>query len=187
MYLIIGELDGYIKESNGNIAFGSTYGSKEIVTKLTKLWYEIKYLIKTINGGEAGECDKDLMKIRFESNDNLPLGIILKLSMLTIVVKSVFEEDGKYFQQVFSYECLVGVIKMLLYDRIDVSEGIEINKTGASKECMLCHYWYCKNNEQKFESHVFDDCHDILMMAYVLKNIAILNVKGVDYRLFYGT
>ena len=147
MYLIIGELNGYIKESNGNIALGSTYGNKEIVRKLTKLWDEIKYLIKTINGGEAGEYDKDLMKIRFESNDNLSLVIILKLSMLTIVVKSIFEEDGKYFQQVFSYECLVGVIKMLLYDRIDVSEGIEINKTGASKECMLCHYWYFKDIE----------------------------------------
>ena len=34
---------------------------------------------------------------------------------------------------------------MFQYDRIDITEGIDINKTGASKECMICHYWYFKN------------------------------------------
>ena len=32
--------------------------------------------------------------------------------------------------------------KMLEYDKIDISEGIDVNKTNKSKECMLCHYWY---------------------------------------------
>ena len=82
----------------------------------TKLWNEIKYHIKTINGGkcnsiecnlvESAEYEKDYMKIKFSSDDNLPLNKILKLHNLTIIIRSVFEEDGKYHPQVFLDECL---------------------------------------------------------------------------------
>ena len=71
---------------------------------------------------------------------------------------------------------------MLQYEKNDVSEGIDTNKTSASKECRLCHYWYFKDGGFKFEPHVSKKCHDVLMTAYELKNIAILNVKGVDFR-----
>ena len=71
---------------------------------------------------------------------------------------------------------------MLQYEKIDVSEGIVINKTSASKECMICHYWYFKHVGFKFEPHVCNKYRDVLMTAYELKNIAILNVKGVDFR-----
>ena len=70
---------------------------------------------------------------------------------------------------------------MLQCEKIDVSEGIDTNKTTASKECMLCHYWYFKDVGFKFEPHVCSKCHDVLMTAYELKNIAILNVKGVNF------
>ena len=76
----------------------------------------------------------------------------------------------------------VWVIKIFKYDRTDVSEGIDINKTSPSKERMLCHYWYFKDVGYKFELHVCNKCHDVLMSAYELKNIGILNVKGVDHR-----
>ena len=46
---------------------------------------------------------------------------------------------------------------------------------------MLCHYWYL-NVEFKFGPHVCNKCHDLLMTAYELKNIAILNIKGVGFR-----
>ena len=71
---------------------------------------------------------------------------------------------------------------MLQYKKIDVSEGIDINKTSSSKECMLCHYCYFKDVGFKFEPHVCNKCLDILMTAAELKNIAILNVKGVGSR-----
>ena len=71
---------------------------------------------------------------------------------------------------------------MLQYENNDDPEGIDINKTCASKEYMLCHYWYFKDIGYKFESHVCNKCHDVLMTAYELQNIAILNVKAVDYR-----
>ena len=63
---------------------------------------------------------------------------------------------------------------MLRYQKIDVSEGIDINKTSASKECELCHYWFFKNIGFKFEEHVCNKCHDLLTIAYSLKFIAIL-------------
>ena len=64
---------------------------------------------------------------------------------------------------------------MLHYEKVDVSEGIGINETSASKECMLCHYWYFKDVRFKFEPHVCNKCHHVLMSAYELKNISILN------------
>ena len=71
---------------------------------------------------------------------------------------------------------------MLWYEKIDVSEGINANKTSASKECELCHFWFFKDVGFKFEEHVCNKCHDLLAMAYSLKNIAILNAKGATFR-----
>ena len=42
-------------------------------------------------------------------------------------------------------------MKMLYYNKIDVSEGVNINKAGASKECYICHYWYFLNKASKFQ------------------------------------
>ena len=66
--------------------------------------------------------------------------------------------------------------------KIDVSEGIDVNKTTASKECELCHYWLFKDVGFKFEEHVCNKCHDLLTVAYSLKNIAILSAKGLTFR-----
>ena len=71
---------------------------------------------------------------------------------------------------------------MLQHERINASDGTDINKLNKSKECMICHYWYFKDISYKFEPYASNRCDDISMMAYDLKNIAILNVKGVDYR-----
>ena len=71
---------------------------------------------------------------------------------------------------------------MLLYEKIFVSKEININKLNKSKECIICHYWYFKRIGYKFETYVCNKCHDILIMAYELENIAMLNVKRVDYR-----
>ena len=72
LYLIIDEVIRYAGESNGNkyLTFASTAKNKEVLTKYTELLDEIKYLMMTINGGEAGEYEKHFMKIRFESDDN---------------------------------------------------------------------------------------------------------------------
>ena len=71
---------------------------------------------------------------------------------------------------------------MLQYQTIDVSEGVDVNKTSASEECELCHYWFFKDVGFKFEEHVCNRCHDLLMMAYFLKNIVILSAKGATFK-----
>ena len=71
---------------------------------------------------------------------------------------------------------------MLRYQKIDVSEGIDVNKTDASKKCELCHRWPFKGIGFKFEEHVCNKCHDLLIMVYSLKNIAIFSAKGITFR-----
>ena len=71
---------------------------------------------------------------------------------------------------------------MLYYDRIDISEGIDVNKTGASQECDICHYWYFLNYSLKFQPNVCNRCHDLLMMSVNLSEIAFLKIKSSDYR-----
>ena len=66
---------------------------------------------------------------------------------------------------------------MLYYDdTIDFSEGIDINKTGASKECDICHYWYILNKQFKFQTYVFNRYHDLIMMFVNLSNVAQLKM-----------
>ena len=70
---------------------------------------------------------------------------------------------------------------MLYFDRIDVSEGINVNKTRESKDCNICHYWYFLDKGFKFQPNVWNRFHDLLMMSMNLSNIATLNMKGSDY------
>ena len=72
-------------------------------------------------------------------------------------------------------------IKMLCYDKIDVSEEIDVNKTSATKECDICHYWYFLNKGFKFQTNVCSRCHDLLMISMNLSDIAISNIKGSSF------
>ena len=74
----------------------------------------------------------------------------------------------------------VCILWMLYFDRIDVSEGIDVNKTSASKQCDICHYWYFLNYSFKFQPNVCNRCHDLLMSMNLTDN-AILNIKCSDY------
>ena len=73
------------------------------------------------------------MKIKFNSADDLPLNKPLKFNAMTMIIWSVFEEFGKLYPQVFFRLRFVWIIKMLQYKKNDVSEGIDTNKTSASK------------------------------------------------------
>ena len=70
---------------------------------------------------------------------------------------------------------------MLYYDRIEVSEGIDVNKISESKECDICRYWYFLNIGFKFQSNICNRCHGLLMMSMNLSDIAILNIKGSEW------
>ena len=67
----------------------------------TELWDEIKNEIKIINGGKEGQYGKDFLKTKFDTDDDLLLNKLLKFPTMTIVVGSVFEDDGKFYPQIF--------------------------------------------------------------------------------------
>ena len=139
LYLFHDDVDGYIEENDGikYLVFASTEKNKEALKNYTKLWEETKIQIKVINDDEPIKYRKGFMKIRFESEDDLPFGKTFNILNMIIVVASVLK---KWY-----------------------------------------HYWYFKDGGFTFESHVCNKCHNVLMTAYELKNIGILNVKGVDF------
>ena len=69
---------------------------------------------------------------------------------------------------------------MLEYDRIDISEGIDVNKTNASKECDICHYWYFKDIDFKYELYLFNG---LMQIAMSFIDVAIVYVKTNAYRI----
>ena len=75
--------------------------NKELLKKYAEIWDKIKSKIKAINGGKENDYRKDYMKIKFNSNDDLPLKKLLKFHAMAIIIRSVFEEDGKLYPQIF--------------------------------------------------------------------------------------
>ena len=71
---------------------------------------------------------------------------------------------------------------MLEYDKIDISEGIDFNKTNLSKQCDIFHYWSFKDIGFKDESYLCNGCHGLMQKATSFNNVAIVYVKGVAYR-----
>ena len=100
---MIGEVIGHIKENNKNkyLVCNSTDENKEILKKYGQLWDGTKNKIETINNGKQSECSKDFMKIKFDTYNDLLLNKSLKMSVLTVIVRSGFEEDDKFYPQVF--------------------------------------------------------------------------------------
>ena len=79
------------------------------------------------------------------------------------------------------YDGMIGY-GMLEYDRIDISEGIDINKTNASKERDICHYWCFF----KYELCLCNGCHDLIQKAINFNNVAFVSIKGSDYGIHFG-
>ena len=98
LHLRIDHANGYIEEKNGNkyLIFDSVDENKELQKKYNDVWNGIKEV-------SDSECDyeKDYMKIKFNSDDNLPLNKQLKFHNMTTTIRSVFEEDGKLYLQLF--------------------------------------------------------------------------------------
>ena len=74
---------------------------------------------------------------------------------------------------------------MLEHDRIKISEGIDINKTNASKECHICHYWYLLDKSFKFGPYLCNGCHDLNQKAMSFNDAAIASVIKSEYRICF--
>ena len=102
LYLLIYHANGYIEEKAANkyFIFDSTDENKEFLKKHSDVWNGIKNKIEEVSSDEC-DYEKDYMKIKFNSGDDLPLNKQLKFHNMTIIIRSVFEEDGKLYPQVF--------------------------------------------------------------------------------------
>ena len=74
---------------------------------------------------------------------------------------------------------------MLEYDRIDLSEGIDVNKTSLSKECDICHCWYFKNIGFKYEKYLCNGCHDLMQETMSFNNVDVVYIKGSASRIHF--
>ena len=108
LFLLVHEIDGFIEEIEGSKYLNITLADSNIkvLKKYAEIWSGIKDTIEKINGSGLGEYGKDYMKIKFSSDDDFPLNKKLKFMSLTIIVRTFFEEDGKYYSQIFLDECL---------------------------------------------------------------------------------
>ena len=108
LYLMIHEMIGHfeVKNENKYLLLDDVNKNKEVSKKYEEVWKSVKKEIETINGGEKIEYEKDFEKIRFESNDDLPMNKPIKLRLLTIIIRCVFSEDGKFYPQLFLDDAL---------------------------------------------------------------------------------
>ena len=74
-------------------------------------------------------------------------------------------------------------MKMLECDRIDISEGIDVNKTNLSEKCELCYYWLFKDIGFKYEPYLCNGCHDLMQKGMSFNNVAVVYVKGNAHRI----
>ena len=74
---------------------------------------------------------------------------------------------------------------MLEYDTIDISKGVDVNKTSALKECDICHYWYVKDIGFKYEPYLCNGCHDLMQETMSFIDDVIFYVKGNAYRIHF--
>ena len=102
LYLLIDHVSGYIEEKGVNkyLVFDSTDENKELLKKYNDVFNGIMGKIKEISNDEC-DYEKDYMKIKFNSDDNLPLNKPLEFHLMTITIRSVFKEDWKLYPQLF--------------------------------------------------------------------------------------
>ena len=102
LYLRIDHANGYIEEKGVNkyLVFDSTDENKELLKKYSDVWNGIKNKIKEVSDSEC-DYEKDYVKIKFNSDNNLPLNKPLKFHLMTITIRSVLDEDGKLYPQLF--------------------------------------------------------------------------------------
>ena len=102
LYLNITHSNGYIEEKGVKkyFVFDSTDENKELLKKYDDVFNGIRDKTKEINSNDC-DYEKDYTKIKFNSDDDLPLNKSLTFTLMTITIRCVFEENGKLYAQVF--------------------------------------------------------------------------------------
>ena len=113
LYLMINRIDGFIEEKDGDkyLNIAVTDRNSEVLKKYKEVWSGIRHCIEKINKGdsELKVYDKDCMKIKFKTEDDVPLNKVLYFINTTAVIRNIFEKDVKYYPQTFLDDCLYEV------------------------------------------------------------------------------
>ena len=111
LYLVFNNLDAYIKCNDSNDLFedkylflDSTEINKTFLGKYEEIWNEIKEQIEKIKDYKV-EYGKNIMKIRFEADDKLPLNKIINVSVCVLIISSIFKENNKYYPHILLHYC----------------------------------------------------------------------------------
>ena len=80
---------------------------------------------------------------------------------------------------------MMAFMKMLVYERIGISDRIDVDKSDKSKECMLCHYWYFLDKNFSYRPFLCDGCYNMMQKCNKVKNIAIIHIKESIYRICF--
>ena len=106
LYLRIKDMKGQFKKGKGdNVWYLIIFGDADVLRKFENIWKSIRAKIEENTGGIV-QYDKDYMKIKFESNDNLPTDNIVNMHQVTIIIRSVFAQNGKFYPQLFLDDAL---------------------------------------------------------------------------------
>ena len=100
--MFVHSIDGFIEEKEGDkyLDIASTDKNSEVLRKYSEVWSGIKDCTEKINDSKLEEYDKDYMKIKFNSDDDINKQ--LNFLSLTVIIRNIFEKDGKYYPQMFN-------------------------------------------------------------------------------------
>ena len=101
LYLRITDIKGQFKKDKSvNVWYLIIFGNENVLRIFTNIRISIRTKIEE-HTGDIVQYDKDYMRIKFESNDNLPTDKIVNIRIATIIIRSVFAQNGKYYPQLF--------------------------------------------------------------------------------------
>ena len=110
MLIVISRIEGHFAEKYGDKYLIISSENGDIMQKYQDVFDRIKEIIKKVNDySQPTEYDDNYMKIKFNAVDNIPLNKIIYFPIITIIIRSVTQKDGKYYPQLFLYECLYEV------------------------------------------------------------------------------
>ena len=102
-YLVIDDLKGYFKGNNGNKYLTMIFKSRSQKMMYTKIWEEIKKIINEVD--EFSNYDKNYDVISFDTDDILSLNSIINIYSITIIIKSGFKDNIKFYPQIYLTDC----------------------------------------------------------------------------------
>ena len=149
-------------------------------------------LDKTDKSKEWKICHCNYFDNGFKSDSKICIGCNWRIKPFgNVAIIHVNDFTYRFFMSHMTEEDMIKFIKdfepndefetTFQYERIDIVEGIDIDKINPSRECTVCHYWYFKDVRFKLESNICKKC-SIGCIFSKTKRIEILDVKGVDYR-----